>query len=410
MTTTNENQNEIKETLSQMPAYFVQNFGQEKNQRIHYYSNGTRYKAYFTSEEAIFTFFENSFEKEKSLLKLETKKKFKGVRLDFRFIGAKSGITPEGKQHSTGKINCLKGRDSSTWQTNIPTFQEVVYTELWPGIDLVFKNKKKNIKYEFIVQPDSKVEDIQFTYTGAEKLSIDEQGNLLIHTSLGEIVDERPVSYQEKDGCQIPISSSFRLHLDDNEGYVIGFKIEDDYDSDYPIIIDPGLIYSTYLGGTETDRGAGIAVDTEGNTYVTGFTNSPDFPVTPGAFDTTFNGDDDTFVTKLDPTGSDLIYSTYLGGIGIDQGSSIAIDTRGNAYVTGSTSSPDFPVTPGAFDTTYNGNTDAFVTKLDPTGSDLIYSTYLGGIGSDSGVSIAVDVGCHAYVTGFTNSSDFPVT
>ncbi|MFL0499071.1 DUF7948 domain-containing protein, partial [Priestia megaterium] len=410
MTITNKNQYEIEETLSKVPAYFVQNFELKENHRIHYYSKGTRYKAYFTSEGAIFTFVETSFQKEKSAFQPETEKKVRGVRLDFRFLGANFGVKPEGRLQNIGKINYLKEKDSTAWQTDIPTFQEIVYPELWPGIDLVFKNKKKNIKYEFIIQPDAKVEDIQFTYAGAEKLSIDEQGNLLIHTPSGKIIDERPVSYQEKDNRQVPISSSFHLHFDDKEGYVISFKIEDDYDSNYPLIIDPGLTYSTYLGGTASEDGSGIAVDTGGNVYVAGSTQSADFPTTPGAFDTTLNGPTDAFITKLDPTGNTLIYSTYLGGTDFDQGSSIAVDTGGNAYVTGVTRSADFPTTPGAFDTTFNGTTTAFVTKLDPTGSTLTYSTYLGGTSFDTGSGIAVDTGGNAYVTGSTQSADFPTT
>ncbi|MCM3541330.1 DUF7948 domain-containing protein, partial [Priestia endophytica] len=287
----NKNQQELEETLSKMPAYFVQNVGQKENHQTYYYSEGTRYKAYFTSEEAIFTFFETSFQKEKSSFKSEEERKVKGVRLDFRFLGANSKVKPEGKQQHTGKINYLKGNAATAWQTNISTFQEVVYPALWPGIDLVFKNKKKNIKYEFIVQPGAKVEDIQFTYAGSEKLSIDEQGHLLIHTPLGTITDERPVSYQEKNGHQVPISSFFHLYPDDKEGYVIGFNIEDDYDSNYPLIIDPGLVYSTYLGGgSSLDAGIDIAVDAGGNVYITGTTGSADFPTTPGAFDTTYNG------------------------------------------------------------------------------------------------------------------------
>ncbi|MYL22077.1 hypothetical protein GLW04_19635, partial [Halobacillus litoralis] len=170
------------------------------------------------------------------------------------------------------------------------------------------------------------------------------------------------------------------------------------------------LVYSTYLGGTGFDRGSGIAVDEMGNAYVTGVTRSVGFPTTPGAFDTTYNGSNDGFVTKLNADGSILVYSTYLGGTGSDQGSGIAVDEMGNAYVTGLTSSVDFPTTPGAFDTTYNGNEDAFMTKLNVDGSTLVYSTYLGGTSSEQGFGIAVDEMGNAYVTGLTSSVDFPTT
>jgi hypothetical protein len=168
------------------------------------------------------------------------------------------------------------------------------------------------------------------------------------------------------------------------------------------------LAYSTFLGGTSVDQGFGIAVDGEGRAYVTGITFSIDYPTTPGAFDTTFNGNEDTFVTKLNASGSALRYSTSLGGEGIDDGLGIAV--RGdNAFVTGRTSSADYPTTPGAFDTTPNGDIDAFVTKLNASGSALRYSTFLGGSSIDDGLGIAVR-GDNAFVTGSTLSVDYPTT
>ena len=170
------------------------------------------------------------------------------------------------------------------------------------------------------------------------------------------------------------------------------------------------LVYSTYLGGSDSDGGYGIAVDSAGNAYVTGYTASTDFPTTPGAFQTTFGGNGDAFVTKLNPTGTALVYSTYLGGTRGDLGLGIAVDSAGNAYVTGYTASSDFPTTPGAFQTTYGGNQDAFVTKLNPKGTALVYSTYLGGTSGDFGLGIAVDSAGNAYVTGGTEFTDFPTT
>jgi hypothetical protein len=179
--------------------------------------------------------------------------------------------------------------------------------------------------------------------------------------------------------------------------------------------LDPtgaSLIYSTYLGGSPSAFGLGIAVDASGNAYVIGTTTSTDFPTTAGAFQTAFGGNQDAFVAKLDPTGARLVYSTYLGGSSYDVGLSIAVDAAGNAYVAGFTGSTDFPTTPGAFQTALGGTEDAFVAKLDPTGASLVYSTYLGGSGEDIGRGIALDtlVNPNAYVTGHTGSRDFPKT
>src|SRR5204862_281286 len=162
-------------------------------------------------------------------------------------------------------------------------------------------------------------------------------------------------------------------------------------DAGRPLVIDPVLSYSTYLGGMGLDAGAGIAVDASGSAYVTGNTDSADFPTTPGAFETTSGGSTDAFVTKLNPAGLAVAYSTYLGGRGFDHGLGFAVDASGSAYATGFTDSADFPTTPGAFDTTSNGCGDAFVTKLNAAGSAVAYSTYLGGSGSDAGNGIAVD-------------------
>ena len=171
-----------------------------------------------------------------------------------------------------------------------------------------------------------------------------------------------------------------------------------------------GLVYSTYLGGNNTDQSSGIAVDGAGSAYVTGGTLSTNFPTTAGAAQTTYAGGVDAFVTKLHPTGSGLVYSTYLGGNDGDSGARIALDGAGSAHVTGSTTSTNFPTTAGAAQTTYAGGIDAFVTKLHPTGSGLVHSTYLGGSDVDLGVGIAVDGAGSGYVTGFTVSTNFPTT
>jgi hypothetical protein len=263
-----------------------------------------------------------------------------------------------------------------------------------------------NLKYEFRLKPGASVKDVRLGYRGAEGLSVGTGGDLLVRTSLGVLKDAAPVSYQLIGGERVPVESRYVLKGNGGYGFAMGA-----YDPRYPLVIDPGLAYSTFLGGTSRDEGSGIAVR-EGKAYVTGLTGSADYPTTPGAFDTTFNGSTDAFVTKLNASGSALVYSTFLGGTDFEKGLGIAVDRRGRrAHVTGFTSSADYPTTPGAFDTTIDGF-DVFVTKLNASGSALNYSTFLGGSDFDLGLGIAVrgDNGDNAYVTGRTFSADYPTT
>ena len=354
---------------------------------------------YFTPKEAVFAFSK------------ESAGQARGVVLRLAFLGANPRTRIEGQQLGTGKINYFIGSDPAKWRTNLPAYRQVVYRDLWPGVDMVFRGDASRLKYEFVLRPGANVEDIQLSYRGADRLSVDRAGQLLIGTPLGTLQDARPLSYQKVGGRRVPVESRYLLQPDARHPAAYGFAVGA-YDATQPLVIDPGLLYSTYLGGNNSDLGNPIAVDAAGSAYVTGETESNDFPTTAGAFDTSFNGNNDAFVTKLNATGSALVYSTYLGGSGDDRGHGIALDA-GNAYVTGETESTNFPTTLGAFDTSFNGNVDAFVTKLNATGSaPLLYSTYLGGSTADRGFEIAVDGAGGAYVTGQTAGGTpvFPTT
>src|SRR5262249_36217800 len=226
-------------------------------------------------------------------------------------------------------------------------------------------------------------------------------------TPAGELRQQQPFVFQLADGGRKAVVCRYILEEPDTVGFQVGT-----YDATRPLIIDPVLSYSTYLGGGAGDRGNAIAVDSAGNAYITGETLSIDFPTSSGAVQTATGGSSGVFVTNLDSTGTAIVYSTYLGGNSTDRGSGISVDSTGSAYLTGRTASVDFPTTPGAFRTFFSGgNYDAFITKLSPDGASLIYSTYLGGTENDAGHGIAVDAAGSAYVTGGTNSQDdFPVT
>jgi hypothetical protein len=380
------------DAYGKLPLSFIPNEDQT-DKAVRYYAQGAGYGFFFTHEGATLSFAEGRGRGGQALA------------LDFR--GADPHATLTAKGRLSGEVNYLVGDDPSEWQRGLATHAELLYGGLWPGIDMAVRGEGGKLKYEFHLKPGSSVDDVRLGYRGAEGLKVGASGALLVRTSLGVLKDAAPVSYQRIGGERVPVKSRYRLTGDGSYGFAVGA-----YDPRYPLVIDPGLDYSTFLGGTSDDSGADIAVDGNGRAYVTGGTDSTDFPTTPGAFDRTFNGAEDAFVTKLNGSGSALAYSTFLAGTGSDGGRGIAV-RAGRAYVTGATDSPDYPTTPGAFDRTFNGGDfDAFVTKLNVSGSALAYSTFLGGMGQDSvfGSDIAVDGRGRAYVTGNTFSADFPTT
>lgn len=401
--------NKVLEKLNKIPLSFITNSGQI-NSKVKYYAKGSNFGFYFTEKEVVLSFTKR-MSKESIKKKSEQEEKPIGVALKLQFVGANRKVKIEGHVERTGKINCFKGNNPEKWYTDLSMYEKIIYKELWNGIDLVFYGEKKQLKYEFVVHPKGNLKDIKLRYKGAEGISLDEEGNLLIKNELGILMDEHPISYQEIEGKKVAIDSRFivKHYLIRKSTY--SFDIEKGYNPDLPIIIDPGLIYSTFLGGASGESGERIAIDNTGNAYVTGITSSPDFPTTAGAFQPGFGGGFiDGFITKLNASGTGLVYSTYLGSEGNDACTDIAVDNTGSVYVTGVTQT-GFPITAGAFQTVFGGGiSDAFITKLNAAGSGLIYSTYLGGNDGDQGFGIAIDSSGNAYVTGKTNSGDFPTT
>jgi hypothetical protein len=414
-----EQERHIFNSLTHQSQTFIPNAGQVATSS-HFYSRGTGYGFYFTPEAVNMAFIERPAKQRKldrdhphsrpGKAQPETEQTRQGMALSLRFIGPNPSVSIKARKEEPGTINFFIGNDPANWQTNLHSYAEVAYLDLWPGIDMVFRNTSGVLKYEFIIQPGADPNNIRLTYDGADNLSLDDDSNLLIRTPMGILTEQRPVSYQPDGEQQLPISTDFTFERQADGALIFGFHIGTDYDLHSPLVIDPGLLYSTYLGGrSDFDDGFGIAVDTSGNIYATGYTRSADFPTTPGAFQTTLSGIANAFITKLNLTGA-LVYSTCLGGSSFDQGYGIAVDTSGSAYVTGLTGSADFPTTPGAFQTSFKGGfVDAFITKLNSAGSALVYSTYLGG--SDAyGNGIAVDTSGNAYITGEAGAFAFPTT
>ena len=492
-----------------VPITFEPNQGQT-DPEVKFLSRGSGYRLFLTPTEAIVSLHKPRTDRPPVVLRIQP-------------IGANPAPRIVGESALSGKANYVRGEDSKTPVAGIPTFGRVRYEAVYPGIDLVYHGDGRQLEYDFVVGAGADPGRIRLRFKGAERLSLNAGGELVLHTEAGEFPQPKPVVYQEIDGVRRSIPGNYRLLGRDE----IGFGLED-YDRSRPLTIDPLLAYSTYFGGSGedvgwdvavdaggnvyitgarpsvrtvewlefdayvakfnpagallwvtdvgdtcddesrgvtldaagniyitgqigncwptptlqpgafvakltpagahgflfafsdfwyggTDLGQAVAVDAAGRTYIGGLTSSAEFPVTAGAFQQTFAGGlGDGFLVKVNAAGTALLYATYLGGTAYESLNDIGLDAGGNVYATGSTNSLDFPVTPGAFQTTkqswHPGSRDAFVTKLNASGSALIYSTYLGGDDENVANGIAVDAAGHAYVAGVTESIDFPTT
>ncbi|MBI3818578.1 MAG: SBBP repeat-containing protein [Planctomycetes bacterium] len=320
----------------------------------------------------------------------------------FTFEGASSGLRISSTETLLTKNHFFRGCDHNRWVPEVVSFHSIRYEDVYEGVSSYFYEGESGLEYDFELQSGADVGAIAICIDGADAVSTDDVGRLAIDSPLGRVIQEKPQCFSlDRDGRRTPIQGSFRII--DSRRYGFDVELPSKYET---IIIDPGLVYSTLLG---VSAGYGIDVDTVGNAYVVGRSGPFNFPTTPGAFQTTANSGFAGFVSKLEPTGSNLIYSTFLDGISSDQSNGIKVGQSGDTYVVGTTGSSDFPVTTGAFQTT-NTDASAFVTHLNPTGSGLLYSTFLGGSNVEYGNAIAVDAAGNAYVTGTTLSTNFPTT
>jgi hypothetical protein len=376
-----------------MPLLFVENRGQA-DPRVAYQLQGRDTAAYFTAQGLTFSFTQSA------------KQSRQRWNLKLDFVGADAATRPVGRHLTPARMSYFSGPPES-WRTGIRSYGAIVYRNLWPGIDLVYSGTTDRLKYEFVVKPGADPQQIRLAYRGTNApLGINQQGQLEIPTPFGVIHDDKPVSTQGK-GKQVKTEFVvYERAADGSQAY--GFKVGK-YDRRKTLVIDPAiLVYSGFIGGSGDDEGHSIAVDGAGNAYVTGVTTSSQatFPEIAGP-DLTYNGRTDAFVAKIKADGSGLVYAGYMGGDDDDAGHSIAIDASGNAYVTGWTNSTQttFPVL-GGLDGTFNGAIDAFVAKVNPAGTALVYCGYLGGDDDDEGLGLAVDGMGRAYVTGLTASTE----
>ncbi|MDA1052496.1 MAG: tandem-95 repeat protein [Planctomycetota bacterium] len=325
--------------------------------------------------------------------------------ITMHIVDGNPGAEPAGQGLLSGVSNYLIGNDPDQWTRNVPHYAAARFNDVYAGVDVVYYGNQGLLEYDFIVDAGIDTSVIGLAFEGTEQMSIDEAGDLVLTVDSGELRLHKPIVYQQINDERHEIAASYSIDEQDR----IGFELAA-YDDSLPLVIDPVVVYSTFLGGTNQDLVHDIAVDTAGSAYVVGQTLSTDFPtVNPIQGDT---ASWDVFVSKLDLTGTSIVWSTYLGGDFNDFGRGIALDGDGNIYLTGETDSSNFPTTPGAFQHIKVGNdADAFMTKLDPTGTSVLYSTFFGGSSEGaSGRGIAVDQEQLVYVTGFTSAANFPVT
>ena len=434
--TAGDNQPRIRivNRYGKIPLAFERNNGQTAPQ-VKFLSRGVGYTLFLTPTEAVLAL--HNPDKRPGAAKGPESVKNATQVLRVAMVGVNPKSAVAGEEQLPSKSNYFVGNDPKKWRTNIPMYQRVRYSNVYPGVDLVYYGTGQHqLEYDFVVAPGADPKALALRFTGATNLALNSDGDLRITLADGgEVIHHKPIVYQDVDGRREKVDGKCVLRGKDT----IGFELAA-YDRRRTVYIDPGLVYSTYLGGSagasagrNDDQGNAIAVDSSGNAYVTGPAASADFPTTMGAFQTTNNAvsSDLTngFVTKLNAAGSALVYSTFLGGSGSELPKGIAVDSlSGDVYVMGRTTSianasctaagtPNtcctgpatgtcvaFPTTPSAFQTVNAGGDDTFVTKLNADGSMLVYSTLIGGSGDDKGNAIAVDSSGDAYFTGKTNS------
>jgi hypothetical protein len=390
-----------KEAYGVLPLSFEANSGQT-SRKVKFLARGQGYGLFLTSTGAVLSLKKSSSKQATKRHSVgeeqEARPTDEGAVLSMELVGSRREPRTAGIDELPGKTNYFVGNDPSQWRKGISTYAKVRYSGVYPGIDVIYYGNQRQLEYDFVIAPGKDPQRIKLAFDGTSGLRVDQSGNLVLTTSAGEIQQAKPFAYQMIDGVRHEVAANYRV-----EKQSVSFAVGG-YDKSRELIIDPVVVYSSFLGGGSLDQGRAIAVDSQGSIYLTGITSSQNFPVANPIG--TWSFPSDGFVSKLNPSGTALVYSTYLGGNGGDVSRAIALDSQGNAYVAGVTDSENFPTTAGALQVAKDTWQDGFVTKLSPSGS-LIYSTFLGGDNGDSIFGLAVDTDGRAVVTGVTDSTRF---
>jgi Beta-propeller repeat len=389
----------VQANYGKLPLTFEANHGQTGPQ-VKFVSRGPGYTAFLTSDGVVLSLRAAPIVESSAATAIPAAASPR-TTLQFKLMGAAANPAVVGEIPQIGRVNYFIGNNPAKWQRNVPIYAQVRYKDIYPGIDLLYYGNRRQLEYDFSIAPGVDPGQIRFEITGANQISLDPDGNLVLQTASGELHFQSPAIYQESGRSRLPVSGAYVV----NDPTHISFHVAS-YDAGKPLVIDPVLVYSTYVGGTGNEQPSGIAVDGTGSVYIAGYTDSADFLLT--TFGAPIPATNHVFVAKLDPTGSSLVYADYIGGNSQDYGIALALDSSNNVYLTGSTSSSNFP-TVNPYQSVEPGSYSGFVTKVSADGSSLLYSSYLGGNGFDQPASIAVDNLNEAYVAGTTTSLNFPV-
>lgn len=387
--------------LASLPLRFEENRGQTAAE-VRFLSRGPGYTLFLTEKEAVLSIRETR----KSANENAPNSSSNVLRM--KLAGASTTTHLRGEQQQAGKSHYFLGKDPKQWRSGIPHYTRVRHEAVYPGIDLVYYGAQGSLEYDFIVAPGADPKNVELEFSGQDSLSIDDNGDLLLALGAQPLRYERPVIYQQQGAERVEIAGRYEKRAANR----IGFEIAANYDPSRPLIIDPVLNYSTHLGDTDDETGFSVKVDAQGFTYVAGTTQSSQFPTTAGSAQPGFGGpEDDVFVAKLNPIGTSLVFSTFLGSNVNDRGRGVAVGPDGSVYVVGETRSVEFPTTNGAWQEEYaRGERDGFLSKISPDGSRLVYSTFIGSGDQDWANDVVVDSLGQAYITGGTRSSQFPTT
>lgn len=330
-----------------------------------------------------------------------------------RLVNGGGQAQPQGLEPRAGRVNYFYGNDPDKWVTGIPVFDRVRYRNVLPGIDVEYYGKDGWVEHDFIVHPGTDPAVVEVELEGAEQIWVDAEGHLQVKAGSRQITWKKPALYQTAGPSRRAVEGRYRLAGGNRFGFEIGR-----YDASRSLVIDPVVVFSTLFGGVASEGASRLAVDANGNSYIAGITFDTNFPVSPGAFSTPSGGAQagDLYVAKFNSTGTQMVYTSRIGGAFLEGAVGIAIDGAGNAYVAGATKSHDYPTTPGALQRALQGTRgpgtgmDCVVTKLNSAGDALVYSTYLGANRTDACIAIAVDAAGSAHVAGWTSSTDFPTS